>query len=402
MFRFIAPAGAPIRISQIFRSAVGTLIHSGMQDDILQTLAGTLNARHVFAVSSGRAALSIILKALLRLRPEGTVAILPAYTCFTVPAAIVRAGLKLHPVEINPCTLDFDPEGLAGLHQEKALCLITSNLFGMGHNMQRIRDAGHKLGTFLVDDAAQALGSTWNGEGAGLLGDVGFYSFGRGKALAAIEGGLIVTNSDEIAAAIRQEEETLPGGSPSHNIGLLLQLLVYALFLKPRLYWIPNSMPFLKLGSTEFDPQFPMFRLPALLRNLLPKLMERLGEFNRIRRANAAALASELGGIPSFAALRPVEGSSPNYIRFPLLAGDQARRDRAIASLRAAGIGASPFYPGAICDIEGIAPHMAIRDFHRPKAEEVSRRLLTLPTHPYITDRDKQVIINTLRRVAAE
>jgi len=401
MFRFIAPAGAPIRISQIIQTALGTLIQPGMQDDILKSLAGTLNARHVFVVSSGRAALSLILRALLRLRPEGAVAILPAYTCFTVPAAIVRAGLKLHPVEIDPCTLDFDPEGLADLQQEKALCLITSNLFGMGHNMQRIREAARKLGAFLVDDAAQALGSTWNGEGAGLLGDVGFYSFGRGKALAAMEGGLIATNSDQIAAAIRQEEATLPGASWSHSVGLLLQLLIYAIFLKPRLYWIPNSMPFLKLGSTEFNPQFPMFRLPALLRNLLPKLMERLEEFNRIRRANAAALASDLDRIPSFTTLRPVEGSSPNYIRFPLLAIDQARRDRAIASLRAAGIGASPFYPGAICDIEDIAPHMALRDYHCPVAEDIGRRLFTIPTHPYVTARDVRVITQNLRKVFA-
>lgn len=252
-------------------------------------------------------------------------------------------------------------------------------------------------GAFLVDDAAQALGATLHGCPAGTLGDVGFYSFGRGKALAAMEGGIIVTSSEEIASAIQAEGERLPSASAAHVAWLLFEMAAYSVFLNPRLYWIPNSLPFLKLGSTEYAPDYPIFRLPALVQGLLPMLFERLQEINKVRRDNAAALAQAVANNPLFMTPRPGPGCQPNYVRFPLVARDRATRDRAVRLLCAAGIGASPFYPSAICDIPGIESHMATHDYHCPEAESVSRRLLTLPTHPFVGAQDLQRIIEILR-----
>jgi dTDP-4-amino-4,6-dideoxygalactose transaminase len=402
MLSFVAPAGAPVAISEIMRSAAAATFGRGERDGNLQILAERLKVGHAFGAASGRSALAVILRSLSRLRPDRRTVALPAYTCFTVPAAVVRAGLRILPVEIDPVTLDFNFEGLNRLPGESLLCIVSSNLFGLANNAPCIHAAARARGAFFIDDAAQALGATLHGFPAGTLGDVGFYSFGRGKALTAVEGALIVTNSDEIAAAIREEAEKLPSGSMFHSAKLLFQMLVYSAFLRPRLYWVPNALPFLKLGSTEFDPAFPEFRMPALVQGLLPRLMDKLDEFNRIRRQNALALTKALEGNATFAVPKPRADCLPNYIRFPLIARDNAARDRTVRELRARGIGASPFYPSAVCDIEGIAPHMAVRDFHRPKAEEVSRRLLTLPTHPYVTKGDLETMVNTLRKVKPE
>jgi dTDP-4-amino-4,6-dideoxygalactose transaminase len=314
---------------------------------------------------------------------------------------VVRAGLKIYPVDVNPETLDLDPSQLEALPQEQLLCILTSNLFGFVNEASHLREAARAKGAFLVDDAAQALGSTRNGQQAGMLGDVGFFSFGRGKALATVEGAVIVTNSTEIASTIQSLEEKLPASSAGHSAWLVSQMLVYAVFLHPRLYWIPDALPFLGLGTTEFAPDYPAFRLPRVVLGLLPQLMDRLQEMNRIRRENAAVLADALHESPQFTIPRPGPDCQPNYVRFPLIARDEATRDRAVGLLRAAGIGASPFYPSAICDIEGIGPHMAIGNFHRPKAEDLSRRLLTLPTHHYVTRDDVRTIGRTLLKVAA-
>jgi dTDP-4-amino-4,6-dideoxygalactose transaminase len=112
MLRFVAPAGAPVEISQIIRSAGAAIFNHCQEEELLQPLATRLGARHVFGVSSGRAALALILRSLSRLKPDRRVVALPAYTCFTVPAAVVHAQLKIHPVEIDPATLDCDPGGL--------------------------------------------------------------------------------------------------------------------------------------------------------------------------------------------------------------------------------------------------------------------------------------------------
>ena len=401
MFRFVAPAGAPLDLAQVFRSVGASLLRNSAGEESAKSLAAALNCRYVFTASSGRAALALILRSLARLRPGRNAVALPAYTCFTVPAAIVRAGFKLYPIEINPASLDVVSEHLDALPAEGLLCILTSNLFGLLNDTDRIRRAARARGAFVIDDAAQALGATRNGCPAGTLGDVGFYSFGRGKALAAIEGALIVTNSGDIASAIQREAAGRPAASPIHSALLLVQMLAYAILLHPRLYWIPNSLPFLKLGTTEFDPDFPDFRLPGIVRELLPRLMERLAAINQMRRANAAALSAALKDHPDFSLLQPGEGCAPNYIRFPLLARDEATRDLAVQLLRQAGIGGSPFYPGAVCDIEGIAPHMAVENLHSPAAEDTSHRLLTLPTHPYVQNHDIQKMIHTLQSVKA-
>jgi dTDP-4-amino-4,6-dideoxygalactose transaminase len=324
---------------------------------------------------------------------------LPAYTCFTVPASVVRAGLKLHPLEMNPETLDIDYEQLQDLSEKRLLCFITANLFGLVNDVPRLQRTARSKGAFVIDDAAQSMGATRNGKPSGTMGDVGFCSFGRGKSLAAGEGGIIVTNCEEIASAIHSEFAQLPKASRKHDRELFLNLLAQSIFLRPSLYWIPNSLPFLKLGTTEFAPSFPLTRLSAIPCGLLPELRDRLLDLNEKRRENAAHIMDGLKGNSSFAVPTVPSECRPIYARFPLLAKSEAIRDRAVLELHKAGIGASPFYPSAVCDISGIGPFMDGPDFHRPRAEALSRRLLTLPTHPLVRRQDLDRMAAVLSRV---
>ncbi len=397
MLRFVAPAGAPIETTKIIGSAWAAIFNRSDRADTLRSFAAGLNVRHAFGASSGRCALAIILRSLARIKSNARFVATPAYTCFTVAAGAIRAGQKVYPIEIRPETLDFDFTALENLPRESLLAIVSSNLFGLPNNAACISTVARARSAYFVDDAAQAMGASRNGIEAGLAGDVGFYSFGRGKALAAMEGGLIVTNSDEIAAAVGEEVRDLPRGSFLHASAVLFQMLAYSLLLNPRLYWIPQSLPFLKLGTTEFDPSFSQHRMPGIVQELLVRTHSRLVKFNEIRRANAAALREGLKGHSAFALVGEPEESRPSYIRFPLIARDEATRDRAVQALQSAGVGGMPFYPHALCDIEGIAPHMAIEKFHRPAAEDLSRRLLTLPTHPYIQSSDIQRIVKVLQ-----
>jgi len=396
MLRFVPPAGAPLEIRQILHALKTSLSSNGRAGECFTSCAARLNVQYVFGVSSGRAALWLILRSLQHLRPERDVVAVPAYTCFSVPASIVRAGLKIHPVEIDPHTLDFDPAQLDALPDKKLLCIITSNLFGFVNDLPRVRQAAQAKGAFVLDDAAQALGALRNGQFAGTLGDVGLYSLGRSKAVAAMEGGLIVTNSEEIARIAQEEAKNLNAPSLTHGAWLLLEMLIYSVLLRPRLYWIPNSLPFLKLGVTEFNPAFPTEELHSLCQALLPRLLDGLQETNQIRRANARAIAEALAGNLDFEFPRPGLNTSPTFVRLPLVARDELTRERALGRLRSAGIGASSFYPSAICDIAGIGPHMSARDFHRKRAELLSQRLLTLPVNPFVRPQDLERMVDIL------
>jgi len=402
MLRLVPPAGTPLKMIQVFRALNSVLRRGRGTEDGLAALGRRLGVQHVFGICSGRAALWLIFESLRRLRPERSVVALPAYTCFSVPAAAVRAGLKIVPVDMDPETLDFDFSELEALPEEQLLCIVTSNLFGLVNDVPRIREIARTKGAFVVDDAAQALGATRNGIFAGTDEDVGLYSLGRGKATGIVQGGVIVTNSEEIAAVIEGEVKKLSSPSSVDEFSLLVQLLSSSILLNPRLYWIPDSLPFLKLGSTEFDPTFSTTALPRLSLALLAQLIEGLNRMNQIRRNNAKVLTEALVGNSYFSSPKPAMNSEPTYIRFPVLAKDGATRLRILSLLRRAGIGASVFYPSAICDIPGIQQQMASGDFHRAHAEDLSQRLLTLPTHPYVRPSDLECIRALLTSVQTE
>ena len=399
MLRFVPPAGAPLKVTQIFRALKATWTSHGQSGKALRALGERLQARHVFALSSGRAALWAILKALHHLRPDRNTVAVPAYVCFSVPASIVRAGLKVEPVDVNPETLDFDFSQLEALPGRNLLCVMASNLFGMVNDMPCIQAVARAKGAYVVDNAAQGLGALLSGRFVGTGGDVGLYSLGRGKAVTTLEGGIVVTSSEEIAGTLQAIVGGLQPRSPFHKVNLFLQMLAYAVFLDPRLYWIPSSIPFLKLGVTEYDPAFRVSSLSALAEALLAEVMERLDEINRIRQDNARILTAALASHPRFRIPRPAKDSQSIYIRLPLVAVDEATRSEALQKLRAAGIAASPFYPSAICDIRGIAEHMASPHFHQPSAESLARRLLTLPTHPLVSAQDRNRMVEVLRSV---
>lgn len=402
MPRFIPPAGAPLKMADIVSSVKTAASSSDHATECFAAVARRFQVKHVFGTLSGRAGLWLILRSLHRLNPERDVVAVPAYTCFSVPAAIARAGLKIFPLDVDPRSFELDLSQLAALPDNKLLCVIACNLFGFPSELSTICKAAQTRGAYVIDDAAQAFGAARNGRYAGTFGDVGLYSLGRGKALGSIEGGLIVTNSEQIAATLQAEAADLGEPSLAHGVWLLCEMLAYSVLLRPNLFWIPNSMPFLKLGTTEFNPSFALGRIPALSAALLPELLGSLDEVNGTRRANAKALREMMEGSSKFEFPVPAANTRACFVRLPVLGCDKELRDRAVATLRSAGIGATAFYPSAICDIAGVESYMSQPDFHREKAESLSQRLFTLPVGPFVTTQDLERITNILGTIETE
>ncbi len=397
MLRRLPPAGVPLGGRVLLTALSKAMAANGTRERVLRTLESRLAVPYVYAVNTGRTALWVALRALHRLRPERNVVAIPAYTCFSVPAAVARAGLRMQPVDIQPETLDFDYAHLESLPEKNLLCVVAGNLLGWVNDIPRIRQIAAAKGAFVVDDAAQAMGATLQGQPAGTMGDVGLYSLGRGKALPAVEGGILVTRDATIAEAIQSELVQLPPASWLHTAVVAAQMLAGALLLHPALYWLPDSLPFLKLGVTEYNPNFPRTRLCSVSAALLAERQPELERLNQIRRSNAQALRVALQGSSSFQLPQPLPGSEPVYLRMPVLAATEEIRRAALARLQAAGLGASGYYPSAVCDIPAASTHWSATQCHCPAAESLARRLITLPTHPLVTLRDREAMIRILR-----
>jgi dTDP-4-amino-4,6-dideoxygalactose transaminase len=338
--------------------------------------------RHVFLVSSGTAALTLTLKALksLSIRTE---VVIPAYTCFSVPAAVVSAGLRPVLCDIDPSTFDFDHRLLEQALSTDTLCVLAHHLFGIPSNIEGIRALCSVRGIFVVEDAAQAMGAEDEGRHLGTQGDVGIFSLGRGKNITCGSGGIMVTNSDEIAGPMARQCRQLKASGLAGLLKDLVQLVLMAVFIRPRLYWIPAALPFLRLGQTIYPRQIRLRRLSGMQAGLLRNWRSRLARSNRIRSETATYFSQR---VPC--PLPP--GPSHPYLRLPVFVASARERDRIYDLSQERGLGLSIAYPTAINEIPEI--RLASHGQRFPSAQGVAARLLTIPTHHWLSEKDKRAI----------
>ncbi len=381
--RTLPPAAAALTLADLWR-AFTSLRAGGRSVETLEAEIGRhFGARHVALVSSGTAALTVALRALKTRHPDRTEVVLPAYTCFSVPAAVVTAGLKPVLCDINPNTFDLDESGLERAIGSHTLAVVAHHLFGIASDIERVRARCAPLGIAVIEDAAQAMGITVEGRALGTLGDIGIFSLGRGKHLTCGSGGVILTTSDALAEAIRRECQALPKPSPIETLKSLATVLVMAVFTRPALYWIPASLPFLGLGRTVYPKQVKVRRLSGVSAALLQNWRDRL------RRAHDAC-ARTSGDLGKRLGLPLPQGPSHPYLRLPILVGTPEMRDSIYEQGRRAGFGMSRAYPTPVSDIPELAHVFAGQRF--PAARIVSLHILTVPTHHWLSERDKTAI----------
>jgi dTDP-4-amino-4,6-dideoxygalactose transaminase len=346
---------------------------------------------HLFLVSSGTAALTLTLEALKTLSPKREV-VIPAYTCFSVPAAILKAGLRPILCDINPSTFDFDHALLEQALSADTLCVIAHHLFGVPSEIERIRAICHTRRIFVVEDAAQAMGAETNGRPLGTLGDVGIFSLGRGKNITCGSGGIIVTNSTRIGEALNGLYRHLPAPSLAEQMIDFVRLVVMAIFIRPGLYWIPAALPFLELGRTIFPKDIRLSRLSGTKAGVLRNWRSSLARSNRVRAETTAYFSRRLS-------LRGGQEAPHPYLRLPIVVETPNERERIYSLSQRRGLGVSVAYPSPVNDIPEIRSRFEGSCF--PFARRVSEHLLTLPTHHWLSEKDKRAIAELCRDVSA-
>jgi dTDP-4-amino-4,6-dideoxygalactose transaminase len=153
--------------------------------------------RHAVAVSSGTSALEIILRSL---DVTGREVLVPANTFFATAAAAVHAGATVRFVDCDPVTMAIDPKDAARLVTADTAAIVIVHIGGLvSPAMAELEALCEAEGIHLVEDAAHAHGSAWQGRSAGTFGVAGSFSFYPTKVVAGGEGGMIVTNDDRIA-----------------------------------------------------------------------------------------------------------------------------------------------------------------------------------------------------------
>ncbi len=379
-WRHLPPAAAPVLAADLLAGLTGAARSSQTLRAFEEDFADAQGVSRAWGVSSGRAAMTLVLRALRQLSPRRSV-VIPAFTCFSVPAAIVRAGLDVAGCDIDSATLDFDYEQLARvLDRERPLAVVATHLFGLPCSVQRLRSLCDRYGAFVIDDAAQALGTTVDGRPAGTTGHVGFYSFGRGKSVTCGSGGVIVASSPDIVAAVDRQLAAVDEPGPVQAATALAEAAVLAVFLRPSLYRIPASVPGLHLGETIYSVDFALRRMSGAQAGLLKHWRLRLAEWNEARRENVSYFRRAFPGL--------VPSRADTCIRLPLVCESRDVRDWLVSVGREQRLGVSLMYPTAVNGISELRGTLGRHAFS--SAERVAERLLTVPVHPWISRRDRE------------
>jgi perosamine synthetase len=160
-------------------------------EEFEKSIADLVGVPHGIAVSSGTAGLHLCLRA-LGLR-EGDEVILPSFTFIAAGNAVLYERARPVFVDIEPLTLNLDPEKLERSITPKTRAIIAVHTFGHPADLDPIMDIARKHRLPVIEDACEAIGARYRGRPVGGIGDFGVFGFYPNKPITTGEGGMVVT-----------------------------------------------------------------------------------------------------------------------------------------------------------------------------------------------------------------
>ena len=353
-----------------------------------QGLQALLGAGEVTLHASGREALRVALAQVAAQRERHEV-VIPAYTCWSVPAAAVAAGLTVRLVDVTPRG-QIDLDALAKLPLERAAAVVVTNLLGVPEPIAPLRALLEPAGVAIIDDAAQALGAREPEGVVGGRGDIGVLSFARGKPLSALGGGALAWR--------RRAEHAAPPTDPkAQRVSAAARAAAYDLALLPWSFRLLAGVPALRIGETVYDPAFPRGAIDGASLCLASARLAELERGACRRRTRAEALAHRLREETAFEPLTAPAGCGV-YPRLGVVAPNQAARDAALGAL--AALGATRLYPASLDAIPELAA-LCAPSAGLSGARAFAGRLLTLPVHAGLAARRANALVRALAAIAA-
>lgn len=393
--RTLSPAGAPISLRALLNGLKAEFGHHKETTVFQAQLKTVLSANSVFLVSSGKVALSLILKSLMTISRRREV-IIPAYSSFCLASAVASAGLSVKLCDIDTNTLDFNLDQLSKLVDTNTLAVIPVHLFGLVSNLDEILSITMSKKAFIVEDGAQAIGARFRNRYVGTIGDAGIFSLGRGKSISTVIGGIVNVQREDLADILEKKIAQLPNMNQLCKLKIFLSAVAIYFLLNPMLYGIPDSLPFLKLGINEYDPDFKFLSFSNLQAGIGRIGLENLTHYNRKRIKNAYYLIQSLKRQSNVKLPKIISDSSPCFTRFPIFFKSSKLREQFFTIFSSLRLGVSKNFPCPLNKIPGFKHLIVNSNDSFPGAEWVCRRILTLPTHPFVNKNDLSKIVRIL------
>ncbi len=314
---------------------------------------------HAIGVASGSDALLLAMHA-LDIGP-GDEVLVPTFTFFATASCITRLGATPVFCDIGS-DFNLSTADAARRITPRTRAMIVVELYGQMADMRALRELCYDREIFLIEDAAQSVGSNFDGTPAGACGDAACFSFFPTKNLgAAGDGGMVTTDDPDFADRVRILRQH--GASPKYYH----KLVGY------------NS------------------RLDALQAAILKAKLPHLDSWTEMRRHHAGIYDSELSGVGDVQI--PLRRDNAYHI-FHQYTITTSNRDELRAYLQAAKIGTEIYYPLPL-HLQECFSYLGGKSGQCPQAENAARTALSLPIFPEMTDAEQSEVIETVRKFYA-
>ena len=162
-----------------------------------QQFASSVARVHGISCSNGTAALEIALKALDI--KEGDEVIIPSFTIISCASCIVKLGATPVFVDCDYLTWNVNSSDIEAVITPRTKAIMMVHIYGLTSDIDKILELASKYSLYIIEDAAELIGGTYKGKPCGSFGDISTFSFYPNKHITTGEGGMITTNSDELA-----------------------------------------------------------------------------------------------------------------------------------------------------------------------------------------------------------
>lgn len=297
---------------------------------------------------------------------EGDEVIVPAFTWITSASCAEYVGARAVFADIDLDTFNLDPAAVRAAITPRTKAIVAVHLFGLAAPMDELKAIAEKHGLKIIEDAACGLGTTYKGQPVGGIGDIGCFSFHPRKVVTTGEGGMVTTNSDELAERVASFRNHGTTAGPA------------------------EAEPW---GMNEFGELGYNLRLSDIQAAVGVAQMRKFDDLLAERRACAARYNEYLAGLDDIA--RPLAGdaaghSFQSYV-IRVADGGYARRNSIMSLLKAHDIQTRPG-THAVHTLGFYSDKYALRPNDFPKAAEAQDTTITLPIFPGMTEDNQRFI----------
>jgi dTDP-4-amino-4,6-dideoxygalactose transaminase len=318
-------------------------------------MAALCGARFGVGVNSGSDALTLALRA-LDIGPGDEVITTP-FTYIAPAESIHQMGARIVFADIHPRTFNLDPADVARKLTARTKAIIPVHLFGQAAPLREITALAEARGIAVVEDCAQAIGATYEGQPVGGRGRIGCFSFYPTKNLGACgDGGMIVTSDEALNRKLRM-------------------LRVHGI---ERRY--------------HHDLHGFNSRLDELQAAMLRVKLRHLADWNARRAAIAARYSAGFAGLPVEV---PVTAGGNRHV-FHVYAVLCDRRDALQQHLNDRGVSTIIYYPLPL-HLQKVYADLGYREGDFPVAEATAKRILPLPIYPELMDEQVDYVVGAVR-----